>query len=391
MNKLIITKWNDRALTARFDEGECRALFLESEDRQSLLGNIYIGKVKNIVKNIGAAFIDLGGIMGYYSLADNPVPVYADGRKTGNALRPGDELIVQIARDAVKSKEPTLTCCLNFPGKYTVVTMGKTQLGFSGKIHDERWKEQVKERLQIFKNERYGIIVRTNAYGIDAEKIEEEVKQLSLHMESVLTRAKSRTCYSLIQSGNPSYIQSLRDTPQLKEIVTDIPEYWQQIKDYLEEKQPADQEKLILYDDPLLPLIKLCSLESVIKTAAGSRVWLRSGGYLVIEPTEALTVIDVNSGKFSGKKTQAETILKINLEAAKEAARQISLRNLSGIILIDFIDMEDESSRDELLSVLRREFMRDPVKTVLVDITKLGLVEITRKKVRKPWHEMVRE
>ena len=179
MNKLIITKWNDRALTARFDEGECRALFLESEDRQSLLGNIYIGKVKNIVKNIGAAFIDLGGIMGYYSLADNPVPVYADGRKTGNALRPGDELIVQIARDAVKSKEPTLTCCLNFPGKYTVVTMGKTQLGFSGKIHDERWKEQVKERLQIFKNERYGIIVRKDrrrsktalsAYGVCSDQ-----------------------------------------------------------------------------------------------------------------------------------------------------------------------------------------------------------------------------
>ena len=147
--------------------------------------------------------------------------------------------------------------------------------------------------------------------------------------------------------------------------------------------------KLSLYTDENLPLMKLYRLESVLKSASDRRVWMKSGGYLVIEPTEALTVIDVNTGKYTGKKTPAETILKINLEAAHEVARQLSLRNLSGIIIVDFIDMESKEDQETLMRTLGEELSRDPVKTILVDMTRLGLVEITRKKVRRPLHEIL--
>lgn len=157
---------------------------------------------------------------------------------------------------------------------------------------------------------------------------------------------------------------------------------------YLDKNQKADLEKLQFYQDPLLPLIKLYKLEAALEEALERRVWLKSGGYLVIEPTEALTVVDVNTGKYSGKKNAEDTILKINLEAAAGTARQLCLRNLSGIIIVDFIDMAREEHKQQLLTALEEELKKDPVKTVLVDMTKLGLVEITRKKVRKPLHEV---
>ena len=187
-----------------------------------------------------------------------------------------------------------------------------------------------------------------------------------------------------------------------------MPEYAKKIEAWLEEEKEEDKEQkenqpqadknesikqaipnLSLYTDENLPLMKLYRLESVLKSATDRRVWMKSGGYLVIEPTEALTVIDVNTGKYTGKKTPAETILKINLEAAHEVARQLSLRNLSGIIIVDFIDMESKEDQETLMRTLGEELSRDPVKTILVDMTRLGLVEITRKKVRRPLHEIL--
>ena len=177
MDQLIVTKWKDRSLTALLSDGHCRSLTLESGD-ESLLGNIYIGKVKNVVKNINAAFIDLGGgKTGYFSLAENPVPLYTDELNqlcsfgySGNSekkvsprkLKAGDELLVQVSRDALKTKDPSVTCCLNFPGTYMVLTVGKPQIGFSAKIKDNAWKEKVREELLTHKDERFGLIVRTN-------------------------------------------------------------------------------------------------------------------------------------------------------------------------------------------------------------------------------------
>ena len=184
---------------------------------------------------------------------------------------------------------------------------------------------------------------------------------------------------------------SLRDSPggRLEAILTDQADFYEELKRYLYLHQQEDLEKLSFYQDPLLSLSALYGLDKAVEEALGKRVWLKSGGYLVIEPTEAMVVIDVNTGKYSGKKTLQETIFKINLEAAQEIARQIRLRNLSGIIIVDFIDMEPGENRELLLKALSEAAAADPVKTTVVGMTKLNLVEMTRKKVRRPLHEQV--
>ena len=178
-------------------------------------------------------------------------------------------------------------------------------------------------------------------------------------------------------------------TADLTSIITDDPQIYNSLEHYLKENDLQNLSKLRLYQDDLLPLYKLCRLEREIDLATSRQVWLKSGGYLVIDPTEALTVIDVNTGKYSGKKLRRETLKTINLEAAKEAARQIRLRNLSGIILIDFINMENKEDQKELLAFLESRLFADPVKTRLIDMTKLELVEITRKKVYKTLKEQI--
>ena len=176
----------------------------------------------------------------------------------------------------------------------------------------------------------------------------------------------------------------------LEKIITDIPEVYDSVRRYLGENEPGEAAKLEFYDDMQLPLNKLYSVESQISTALNKRVWLPSGGYLVIEPTEALTVIDVNSGKFTGnRKLKDNTYLKINMEAAVEIGRQLMLRNLSGIIVVDFINLNTFEEKKELMSYLADILKADTVPTSVVDMTRLGLVEITRKKIRKPLHEVI--
>ena len=208
-----------------------------------------------------------------------------------------------------------------------------------------------------------------------------------------MEKAKFRTFGSVLHRNNPaSWLTALRDTykEDLSEIVTDDPILHEKIQDYLEQYQKEDLDKLRFYQDPVLPLIKLYSLESALDGALKERVWLKSGGYLIIQPTEALTVIDVNTGKFDGRRQKQDTFLKINLEASKEIARQLRLRNISGIIVIDFINMEDDACRRQLMETFEFELRRDPVKTALIDMTVLELVEVTRKKVRRPLYEQIR-
>lgn len=388
MNKLVVTRWSGRVLTAFLDDGVLQELSLEED--ASILGNIYIGKVKNVVRNLNSAFVDFGeGRTGYYSLAENPISIHTTGN--GGSLKAGDEIVVQVAKDAVKTKDPVLTANLNFTGKYAVLTAGKTVIGFSSKIADKDWKEALKPELEALTKGKAGLIIRTNAYQADKEALMQEISHLMEEYQKVCQDAPYRTCYSLLYQAQPGYIGSLISCPEgtLDGIVTDDEEIYQVLNRYLGTYQPKMLGLLKKYADPLVSLSKLYGLESALESACQRRVWLKSGGYLVIEQTEAMVVIDVNTGKYSGKKSQEETIRKINLEAAREICRQLRLRNLSGIIMVDFIDMKAEEDKSLLMDTLKRHALKDPVKTTVIDMTPLGLVELTRKKGRRPLAEQI--
>ena len=369
---------------------------LESDQEKSILGNIYTGQVENIATNIQAAFVQIEpGKRCYYSLAEAQRAVFSAGRKGNGPLRPGDELLVQVSRDAMKGKLPALTSNLNFTGRYLVLTTGDKKFGLSSKLALEDrhrlsgWLKEEAERP----DKEFGIIVRTNAADASKEEILKELEWLKSRYHKAVVQGRNRTCFSLVLETEPFYVAAVRDAygRDLDEIITDVPEIREMILGYLEEISPELKEKLRFYQDKLLPLYKLYRVETALDAIQKEKVWLNSGGFLVIQQTEAFVSIDVNSGKYTGKKKMEETFRKINLEAAAEIGRQLRLRNLSGIILIDFINMENPDHRDELFHVLQKLLRKDPVKSRAIDITPLHILEMTRKKVRRPVIEDIRE
>ena len=369
---------------------------LESDQEKSILGNIYTGQVENIASNIQAAFVQIEpGKRCYYPLAEAQRAVFSAGRKGNGPLRPGDELLVQVSRDAMKGKLPALTSNLNFTGRYLVLTTGDKKFGLSSKLAQEdrhRLSGWLKEEVERPDKE-FGIIVRTNAADASKEEILKELEWLKGRYHKAVVQGRNRTCFSLVLETEPFYVAAVRDAygRDLDEIITDVTEIREMILGYLEEISPELKEKLRFYQDKLLPLYKLYRVETALDAIQKEKVWLNSGGFLVIQQTEAFVSIDVNSGKYTGKKKMEETFRKINLEAAAEISRQLRLRNLSGIILIDFINMENPDHRDELFHVLQKLLRKDPIKSRAIDITPLHILEMTRKKVRRPVIEDIRE
>ena len=371
----------------------------------SILDEIYIGKVQNIVKNISAAFVEIApGTVCYLPLEDLKHPVYTK-KGTSHNIQQGDELLVQVKREGIKTKAPAVTTNLTLHGKYARLTTGSTQISVSSKLP----KEEKERLLRVVKDNSsadngslegmsagecaYGWLLRTNAGGASPEVIKKDLLRLQTKYEELMKTAQYRTCFSCLLARPSAYLKRLSDlyTKEVDEILTDDRELFEQMTEYFQENQPEDTAKLRFYEDRLLPMEKLYSLDCHLKEALGERVWLKSGGYLVIQPTEALTVIDVNTGKFTAGKKKEAAFLKLNQEAALEAARQIRLRNLSGIVIIDFINMEETESETQLLRTLDGALRLDPIRTTLVDMTKLSLVEITRMKKERPLHESVRE
>ena len=390
--KLLIEKRDNKIRTYFMEDGDIVEIHSTSvsgdhTDRHRL-GDIYIGKVSNIVPNIGAAFIEIEkGVNCYYDMKDVNSAVFT--RKSGKKpLCIGDELVVQISREAVKSKAPTVTGNLSFTGRYAVLTHGNTRIGVSSKI-PKSIREEYKSELKDLQNNDYGIIIRTNAKDAPFEAVLEEIRTLREEYYSLVEKAQTRVCFTCLKSAPPSYIADLKNVYMdgMESIIVGDKGLYTRIHMFFQAELPEKLNLLELYDDPSFPLDKLYSTQTVLDKALMERAWLKTGGYLVIQPTEALTVIDVNSGKATSRSDSEEGAMKVNLEAAREAARQIRLRNLSGIIVIDFINLKEEENTRKLLQEFRYFLAKDPIQTTLVDMTPLGLVEVTRKKVRRPLYE----
>lgn len=408
--KLIFTRYREKNCVLLLKEDKLTVAAFPEESR---VGEIYLARVANVVKNINACFVEIRpGKVCFLSLKDAQFPFLLNRVFDGRILV-GDELIVQVTRDAQKTKQPSVTAHISLSNDYFALVFGSAWVGFSTKLATAEKKvlEKMLKETGITEGgcltrpdhdtlspslagmPSFGLIVRTKAAELTASGAE----QLAEHFRSFLDEyvaffqnAVHRTCFSCLRKAGPidnimaGILNALVSAHEFSELLTDDPVMYTQLEEYRTVHLP--EKGLRLYEDPLLPLSKLYSLDSRIEAALGEHVWLRSGGYLMIQPTEALTVIDVNSGKFEGRK---DAFLKVNLEAAEEIARQIRLRNLSGIIIVDFINMKEEESRADVLDCLRKHVRLDKVKTVVVDMTPLGLVEITRRKITKPLREAI--
>ncbi len=424
--KLIFTRWRDK-----------NGAFLIQRDRLtavafpdgSKVGGIYLARVANVVKNINACFVEIrSGEICFLSLKDAQFPFLTNRLFDGRILE-GDELPVQVIRDAQKTKQPSVTAHISFANDYFALTPDSQKIGFSAKL-DKDQRSRLKRRLEetgILSNgflvppesgipgnsdavslvggdfpaspagmPSPGLIVRTRAAELaeaPAELLLEQFRLLWKEYTGFFRDASHRTCFSCLKRTDTvddlmaRILNQLMNVNEFSELVTDDPLLYPQLEEYCREHLPG--KTLRLYEDSLLSLSKLYSLDSRVEEALGAHVWLKSGGYLMIQPTEALTVIDVNSGKYEGRKEDA--FLKVNLEAAVEIARQIRLRNLSGIIIVDFINMKEGKSRVQVMDCLKEKVSQDKVKTVVVDMTPLGLVEITRRKITKPLREALAE
>lgn len=396
--KVLLTPYKNKILLLLLKNN--RLVFAQafSAENKSILGNIYLGKVTNVVKNIDAAFVEITpGQICFLPLKECRHALLAN-RPFDNRILSGDEIAVQVVKEASKTKQPSVSANISFTGTYCVVTTGKQGTGFSNKLKAGEIEElqqflyQLKEQTSetAFLKET-GFVFRTNCRELHGnyEPLVQELKDLTKRAEDFLSTVNHRTCYSLLKEAQAPYLSAISSIYQneYEEIVTDDEVLFQKLLTC--NRFPAS--KIRLYQDKLLSLQKLYAVETRLSEALGKKVWLKSGGYLVIEPTEALTVIDVNTGKSIGRQSAKEHYFKTNMEAATELALQCKLRNISGIILVDFINMDDKAKEEELLSYLKSLLKKDSVKTTVVDITPLGLVEITRQKISRPLWEQLRE
>ena len=376
MGRLILTSYEGGVLSALHDGGRVRLLDWNAPEAGIRCGDIYRAKIVSVSRNIGAAFADLGGVNGYLPLAG------------GEAAKPGDELTVQVEKEARGTKLAVLTRNLTLPGKYLVLLPERRGIRCSHKLTQEALPEELKEALAPYAED-CGFILRTNAGAARPEEIGEEAGRLKRLAQDLLIRAAHSPAPALLSRGEEAYLALLRDLREgeAEEIVTDDPALFAGIGEWLAASQPGDAGKLRLYDDLQLSLQVLYALPAALEKALQKKVWLKSGGWISIETTEAMTVIDVNTGKTESRQAFEETVFRTNLEAAEEIAVQLRLRNISGIIVADFINMKEEEHREALVKALADAVAADPVHTAVEGMTKLGLVEMTRQKRSLPLAE----
>lgn len=366
----------------------------------SLVGTICIAKVIKVVANVNAAFVRLGEKqMAFLSLEDvRRGVIYRSECQSTKTLVAGDEILVQVTKDPAKTKDATVSTELSLSGRYVVVLSGKKGIHVSGKIKQTKSGQSCKTEVIQYMAAHHpeftgGLIIRTSAVQIsETERTElyAELEQLLAQMQQIIQAAPYRSCYGVLYRPFPAYLTRLQSLSVLPEqVITDDAALFAELQAYCRQTDPALLPRLVLYEDQQVPLSAMYSLRKWIEMALSERVWLPSGGYLVIQPTEALTVIDVNSGKFAGRTSAEETYRRTNAEAAKEIALQMRLRNLSGIVVVDFVDMKQPADQEQLLQQLRQYCKADPVKTTVIDMTKLHLVEITRQRTTKPIYELL--
>lgn len=393
MDTRIIYKKENAVVSAGIRDNRLTDIRITGPEGDMTPGDIYVGRIESVVDGIHGAFVSIGRDRNCFlklDRAEYPVasPFHSDGK-----LHAGDTVLVQVERDEGRNKPATVVTDFSLTGIHLVLIRGKREVRVSSKIEDNAWKTTMRPIAYSWIDDDYAIMLRTNSYRVDIDTIKAEYDVLVGIYRSLLVSGQTRAVGSRLFSGLPDYLCDLRDSGMdtLDRILTEDEDIYREVMDFAGKFRQDCVSGIELRDKSVYPLEAEFNMKARIGELTSRRVWLRSGAYLVIDNTEAMTVIDVNTGKASASKACSSGFLQCNLEAAAEIAYQIRLRNLSGIIIVDFIDMDSEEDRRTLMHKLKELVEPDPVRTRVVDMTKLNLVEITRMKKHRPLEEDIRK
>ena len=389
--RMLVTVGKDRTQIAVLEDRTLVEHYVTRREDVSYVGNIYLGRVQNVLPGMEAAFVDIGkgrnGVL--YAGEVNYDEADLDGElpRIEQTLKSGQTVLVQVTKDPMGTKGARLTQHLSVAGRYCVLAPGDDMLGISRKLTDEE-RERLRKILKGLKPADYGLIVRTAAEGATLEQLETDIARLVRIWDEVEAKSADAKPLEPVYEEPGLVMRVIRDVfgSEYSDLIVDNSELAGQVRDYLSDVSPDFVDKVTAHtaDEHIFDAYEVTNQ---IRRALEKKVWLKSGGYLIIEKTEAMWVIDVNTGKFVGERNLEETVLRNNLEAATEIARQLRLRDMGGIIVIDFVDMLIPANRDEVLKRFRRELARDKTKSRVMEISKLGLVQMTRKNVSQGLQE----
>lgn len=402
--EIVINATKHESRIAVLDEGQAVEIWVERTRHRTIVGNIYKGRVTKVLPGMQSAFVDLGlerdaflyvsdvieDLEEYESetpdeLQIDEIPQQRMEASIADLLREGQEIVVQVSKDTIAGKGARITSHITLPGRFLVYMPTVNHIGVSRRIEDEQERTRLKEILERIRPiGQGGFIVRTAGEARNNEDFAADLRYLTDLWEQIKRRTEKASAPALIHHDVDLVLRTIRDvlSPEFKSVWVDSVEQYQRIVEFLDPIQPNLVSRVRLYrrDEPIFDEF---GIDAEIAKALKSKVWLKSGGYIVINQTEALVAIDVNTGKYVGKKNLEETVFRTNLEAAKEIVRQIRLRDLGGIIVLDFIDMEDPANRATLFETLENEIKKDRSKTKILQISEFGLIEMTRKRVRQ--------
>jgi ribonuclease G len=421
--QLVINDLEHETRVALVEDGTIAELFIERKDESDIASNIYKGKVKRVLPGMQAAFVDIGLEQAAFIYVNDLVfsrseefeKFFIDDHdknhgedeithkiqevlhiknefKIEDLIVEGQEIMVQVAKAPMGTKGARATGYISIPGRFLVLMPNVDHIGVSRRIEDEAERKRLRKLVLEIKSDDFGYIVRTAAEGIQQEKLISEMAFLNNIWKNILKKYQKSAPSRLIHQELTVSLRAVRDllTHEVEKLIIDSRSGYDSIISFLDNFMPGMKNSVEFYDG-FEPIFDAYNLEGDISRALKRKVWLKSGGYIVIEQTEALSAIDVNTGRFVGKHNLEETILKTNLEAVKEIAYQIRLRDLGGIIIIDFIDMEKKINQEKVYKALLEALKKDRSKTHILPMSDLGLIQMTRKRIKKPLNQFLCE
>jgi ribonuclease G len=409
--EILINATSYEVRLALVEDGNLSEFHMQRPTEKGLMGNVYKGKVVRVLPGMQAAFVDIGlERTGFLYVDDvcvassesshyNPcitdcanTHIRAQGLHIEDIIKEGQDILVQVSKDPIGTKGARLTCHITLPCRNLVFIPQTDHIGISRKIEDEEARNRIKSLIEDLRPLGTGFIVRTVAEHATREELEADMEFLMHLWDDIIDKAEHTESRSLIHKDLDIILRSIRDffTMDVDSLIIDDPVAHEKILGHVKTFAPQLLDKISLYEDTT-PLFEFYNIEVEISRAIEKKVWLRSGGYIIIESTEALSVIDVNTGRYVGKSDLNDTIFKTNMEAAIEIAYQLRLRNIGGIIIIDFIDMEDDNHREQLYTTFKEAVKKDKSRNNILKLSEFGLVQMTRKRNSENLHQLMCE